>query len=206
MRVNSARRVGVLAVGAGEGDDGGDDVRVLRGEGDGRADMDAEAVGLLLRDGELRAWFRRASTRRRRRCVVPGGSGVGPGEVDGAEHAAREVLELGLGGGDAVDGFDAGADDGEQLGWGGDAGLGLEQGADAVDLGVGDVDEEDVGQVGRGGDVQLADDGSLDQVDGHDLHDAHAERGEQRGGGVAGAVEVGEAVAQRRRADAGGCG
>ena len=72
----------------------------------------------------------------------------------------------------------------------------MEQGADAGDFGVGDVDEEDVGEVGGGGDVQLVDDGVLHEVDGHDLHDAHAERGEERGGGVAGAVEIGEAVAE----------
>jgi hypothetical protein len=39
-------RVGVLAVGAGDGGDGGSDGLVLRDEGDGRADVDAEAVAM----------------------------------------------------------------------------------------------------------------------------------------------------------------
>ena len=130
---------------------------------------------------------------------VPGGQRVVPGEVDGAKSAAGEVLELEVGGGDAIDGVDAGVGDGQEFGRGGDEGLRVEDGFDAGDLGVGDVDEEDVGDVGRGGDVHLLDRVLLHEVDGHDLHDAEAERGEQRGGGIAGAIEVGEAVAQRGR-------
>ena len=109
-----------------------------------------------------------------------------------------KLFSFGLRGGYAVDGLDARVDDGEQFGFAGDAGLCLEHLADAVDLGVGDVDEEDIGQVGRGGDVQFGDDGALDEIHRHDLHDAHAERGEQCGGRIARAIEVGEAVAQRR--------
>ena len=129
--------------------------------------------------------------RRRRFCAV---ECVVPGEVDGAKGTAGEVLELEVGGGDAVDGVDAGVGDGEEFGLGGDEGLRVKEGFDAGDFGVGDVDEEDVGEVGRGGDVHLLNSVFLDEVDGHDLHDAEAERGEQRGGGVARAVKIGEAV------------
>ncbi len=118
------------------------------------------------------------------------------GELDGLEHAVGEVFELDVGGGGAVEGEDAGGDDGEEFGRGGDGRRGGEEVADAVDLLVGDVDEEDVGEVGLGGEVELLDDGVLHEEDEHDLHDAHAERGEQRGGRVAGAVKVGEAVAE----------
>ena len=45
--------VSVLAIGANDGGDGGGDGFVLRDEGDGRADVDAEARGHLLRDSDL---------------------------------------------------------------------------------------------------------------------------------------------------------
>ena len=50
------------------------------------------------------------------------------------------------------------------------------------------------------------DDGVLHEEDHHDLHDAHAEGGEERGGGVAGAVEIGEAVAEDGREMQAGAG
>ena len=115
-----------------------------------------------------------------------------------AQCAAGEVLELEVGGGDSVDCVDAGVGDGEEFGWGGDRRLGVEEGLDAGDFGVGNVDEEDIGEVGGRGDVHLLDSVFLDEVDGHDLHDAEAESGEQCGGRVAGAVEIGEAVTQWR--------
>ena len=107
-----------------------------------------------------------------------------------------EVAGLDLRGGDAVDGEDAGGDDREEFGWGSDGGRVLEEGADAGDFGVGDVDEKEVGEVGGGGELKLVDDGMLHEEDEHDLHDAEAEGGEERGGWIAGAVKVGEAVAK----------
>jgi hypothetical protein len=44
--------------------------------------------------------------------------------------------------------------------------------------------------------VQLVDDGKLHEEDSHDLHDSHAQRGEQRGGWVSGTVQICKAVAQ----------
>jgi len=77
-----------------------------------------------------------------------GGQGVVPSEADGAEEAAGEVVQLEGGDGNTVDGVDARGGDGEQLWRRGDGGLRVQQGFDAGDLGVGDVDEEDVGMLG----------------------------------------------------------
>ncbi len=130
---------------------------------------------------------------------VPSAGRVGPGEVDGAEGSAREVVEGELLGGDAVDGDDARGDGGEELGRGGEAGLRGEELADALDFPAGDVDEEDVGDARGDGDVEVGDDGLLHEEDKHHLHDAEAECGEQRGGGITGTVEIGEAVTQDGR-------
>ena len=187
----------MLAVGSGKRDHGGVKMRILRGEGDGRTDLYAEAICLLLRDRDL--WLGLIG-------LPPfafgnfsaGWRGVRPGKADGAQQATREGVELRLRGGDAVDRLDARVDDRDQFGFAGDAGLCLEHLADAVDLGIGDIDQEHIRQVWRGGDVEFGDDGALDKVDRHDLHNPHAQRGEQGCGWVPGTIEVGEAVPQRR--------
>ena len=88
---------------------------------------------------------------------------------------------------------------GSSSGGSGHAGLGLQQGSNAADLVVRDIDRGRRWEVGSRGDVQLFDDVLLDEIDGHDLHDAQAERGQQCGRGIARTIEIGEAVAQRGR-------
>ena len=70
---------------------------------------------------------------------------------------------------------------GRNSGGRGDGWLTLDQSTDTGNLIGRDVDQKDVGEVGRGGDMELADDGLLHEVDGHDLHDAETEGGEQGG-------------------------
>ncbi len=127
---------------------------------------------------------------------VPVGCRVVPGEVDGSQRAAGKVLEFQVRRGYSIDRVDTSGGDGKEFWRRGDGRLCFQDGSDAGDLGVSDVDEEDVGDVGRRGDVHLFDRVLLDEVDGHDLHDAEAQRGKKGGGGVAGAIEIGEAVAE----------
>ena len=118
----------------------------------------------------------------------------------------RKVTGLHLAGRDRVDGEDAGGDDGQQLGWGGNGRRVLEKSTNAGDLAIGNVDKKDVGEVGSGGELELVHDSVLHEEDEHDLHDAEAERGEQRGGGIARAVEICEAVAEGGRQVQAGAG
>ncbi len=78
------------------------------------------------------------------------------------------------------------------------AGLMREKVAHAGDFVAGDVDEEDVGQLGRSGLVQIAQECRLHEVDGEDEHDAGSQRSEHGSGLVSGAIEIGEAVAKER--------
>ncbi len=61
------------------------------------------------------------------------------------------------------------------------------------------IDKEDVGQFGRSGLMQVAQKTLLHEIDREDEHDARAQRRQHRGRLIAGAVEIGQAVAQRRR-------
>ena len=126
-------RVGVLTVGAGDGGDGRGDGLILRDEGDGGSDVDAEAHGHLLGDSDLRFGVGGLPPLA---CDDPGagGQGVVPGEVDGAQGAAREVLELEVGRGDAIDGIDARGCDGKEFRFGGDGLLVVEQDFQAGDF------------------------------------------------------------------------
>ena len=122
-----------------------------------------------------------------------------PGDAQRLHHAFGEGIELALAWSDPVDGDDAGGDDGNELGCAVHFGLLGDEGADGGGFVAGHIDEEDVGDIFSDGDLHFADDGALHDVDGGDLHDAEAERSEESGGGVAGAVEVGEAVAENGR-------
>ena len=99
----------------------------------------------------------------------------------------------------AVDGNEAAHDDGQQIQLLADARLLGEERFDARNFLAAHIDEEDVGNFGRSGLVQVAQEALLHEIDREDEHDARAQRGQHRGRLIAGAIEIRQTVAHGRR-------
>ena len=137
--------------------------------------------------------------------LVALGRCVGPTQFGVFQHAAGIMLVLHLLHGLAVEGDETAPDDGHQIELLTHAGLLCEERFHARDFVGAHVNKKNVGQFGRGGLAQIAQEALLHEIDREDEHDSRAQRRQHRGRLIAGTVEIGQAHDAARTADAGAC-